>query len=554
MKRKLWVIGHQNPDTDSICAALAYADFLRRTGQPDAEAACCGEVSRRTDFVLRTAGVEHPQLLMDVRPTAGLIARRDVVSARSDESLMAAFDRLRVRGFRSLPVLGVDGRLVGMLSLSKLLELLLPDPGAMERTREVASSLERIASVVSGQFLHAVETEREETLQITVAAFSAERFAERLRQQDAGRVLMVAGDRPSVQTTAIEYGVRCIVLTGGHQMEPALLSRARARGVSVLTSRWDTATTTMLIKCAKRVELAITPEFVSFPRTTTLRDVRATVAELAQTLFPVLDEQGDIAGVFSKSDLVNPPKQRLVLVDHNELAQAVRGASEADIVEVIDHHKLGGGLISREPIRFINEPVGSTCTIIARRFRDHGLDPGRSIALCLAGGIISDTLHLTSPTTTEVDRSVLAWLEPQCGMSLAEFAEGFFAAGSILQTAAESEAVRADCKEYAENGWTIAVAQIEEQSLDPFWAKKEQLRAALADLNRERGFDFACLLVTDITRHHSLLLAEGDARLLRAVDYPKLESGLFDLPGIVSRKKQLLPHLMWVMGRVVKTS
>jgi manganese-dependent inorganic pyrophosphatase len=241
-----------------------------------------------------------------------------------------------------------------------------------------------------------------------------------------------------------------------------------------------------------------------------------------------------------------------VLVDHNELAQAVSGADEAEILEVLDHHRVGGGLISREPIRFQNDTVGSTCTMVTRCYRRENQVPPLGIGQCLAAGIISDTLNLSSPTTTPVDQDMLAWLGSACGFDVAAFAEAFFAVGSVLQLCTPGEALRMDCKEYTEGPWRMAVAQIEEMGFQRFQQHEQALTEALAELLREQRLDFACLLVTDISLNNSLLLVAGDQQVIDAIEYPRLDSHLFQLDAVVSRKKQLLPHLARHLARLEK--
>lgn len=543
MAQPVWVIGHRNPDTDAICSAIAYADLLRRTGTPEAEAVRCGEINARTAFALEQAGLPAPRLVMDVRPTAGQIARREVVAARADESLREAFARMRGPGLRTVPVLDGEGRVVGMLSLQKIVDLLLPETGNKTQARLVHTSLRRMAQNLDAEVLHAVHLDDEEPYLMTVGAMRAADFTQRLAEYPAERVVLVVGNRTSIQEPAIDYGVRAIVVTGGCGMEAGLLERARARGVAVLASPHDTASTTVLIKSSKRVTHAVSQDFVRFEPNTPVEQLRAAAAATSFTLFPVLEEDGRLLGVFSKSDLVDPPLHRLVLVDHNEFSQAVHGVEQAEIIEVLDHHRLGGNLTTREPIRFINEPLGSTCSIVARRFRQHGLVPEPAIALCLATGLIADTLHLTSPTTTPEDREILRWLGEVTGRDWGAYAEAFFAAGSALQAQTAEEVVRGDCKEFTEAGWKFAIAQVEELGLERFWDRREELAGALEALRAGRGLDFACLFITDISRHTSVLLSVGDGRVLEAIDYPRLDAGLHELDGVVSRKKQLLPHL-----------
>ena len=441
----VYVIGHKNPDTDSICSAIAYAHLLRQTHLPEAEAACCGEINPRTQFVLNRAGIEPPRLLMDVRPTLGQLCRRGAASAREDEAFFEVYRRMQAHRVTALPVLDAAGALTGMISLSRLLELLLPDRGASDSPRLVQTSLDLVCRALSGSFLHAVDTDRPESLFLKVGAMSSGKFEPRLREFPPRQSLIVVGDRPTIQRPTIAFGARCMVVTGGCALPGELLEQAREGGVSVISSPWDTATTIMMIRGAKGIGPAIDRSFLTFREQQLARAVRKEVHRSAQELFPVLREDGGLLGVFSKDDLASPEQVRLVLVDHNELAQAVTGADEAEILEVLDHHRVGGGLISREPIRFQNDTVGSTCTMVTRCYRREGLVPPAGIGQCLAAGIISDTLNLSSPTTTPVDREMLEWLGGACGFDAAAYAEAFFAVGSVLQLCPPRDALRMDC-------------------------------------------------------------------------------------------------------------
>ena len=263
----------------------------------------------------------------------------------------------------------------------------------------------------------------------------------------------------------------------------------------------------------------------------------------------MVGDDGVLVGLAFKSDVLNPPRPQLVLVDHNELAQAVAGAEDAESVEVLDHHRLGGGLKSTQPIRFVNEPVGSTCTLVARQFRGAGLEPQPAVALCMASGIISDTLFLKSPTTTDVDRDILAWLEPRCGVDLAAYAREFFEVGSALRSKAPAEVIREDCKEFTEHGVRFSISQIEETGFDLFWERKEDLREALEEYARRQGLDFSALLVTDVVSNGSVLLLSRESEAWEEINYPRLDRGLYELKNVVSRKKQLLPLAAQVLAK-----
>ncbi|MCG8584376.1 MAG: putative manganese-dependent inorganic diphosphatase [Pirellulales bacterium] len=544
----VYVIGHRNPDTDAICAAIGYAEYLRETHLPDAVAACCGTLNPRTKFALERAGVPEPQLLMDVRPTVGQVCRQDVISARPSEALLQIYQRMQKHRIRTIPVVNDDRALVGMVNLLDLLSLLIPDSEEPTETRHVHTNLRLLERVLGGTFQHCESPDRDEQLTVVVGAMSAGGFERRLEKYAPESALIVSGNRPTIQVPAIEYGVRCVVVTGGYELSEGLLQMAKDRGVSVLQSPHDTATTTLLIRGAQLVEPVIQKRFRKFSSLDALSKVRDEVARLQQDLFPVVHDDDELVGVFSKPDLMGRGNVQIVLVDHNEIAQAVQGADEVEILEVIDHHRLGGGLISREPIRFHNEPVGSTSTIVARMFRDHRIALSREIGTCLAAGIISDTLYLKSPTTTSVDESILAWLEDVTELDLRQFAEDFFSAGSVLQQHSTDEAVRMDCKEYSEGPWSFAVAQVEESGLTHFESHRDDLQQTIEQLAVRGGYAFVCLMVTDVNRQESLLMVAGSDELKQALGYPRLESNVFDLSNIVSRKKQLLPHIIHTLG------
>lgn len=539
----LLVFGHRNPDTDAICSALAYADFLKRTTRPDAEAACCGTPNKRTDFALRKAGLQHPRIIMDIRPEIDDVCNHQPVVARHDDVFFEVYRRMQQHEIRAIPVLDANDQILGIVTLLDLLELMLAGGTDPARMREVHSTLDKVASVIGGSFQHAVDPERTDDFVVMVGAMSAGGFTQHMQEFPADRLLVVSGDRPTIQLPALEIGVRALVVTGGYKLSSGLLQLAKTNNVTVINSPYDTATTTMRIKAAQRIESIIDADVVTLPARMTVEVARGQVFRSTQTIFPVTDD-GNLVGVLSKSDLVNPPKQQIVLVDHNELSQAVQGAEDADIVEVLDHHRLGGSLKSNHPIRMQMEPVGSTCTLVARMFRHANMVPTPEIALCMASGMISDTLHLRSPTTTDVDREILDWLQSHCQVDLTEYAQEFFQVGSALRTCTPKQVVSEDCKEFTETGCRFSISQIEEIGFDLFWQRKTELIDALAALAKEHELEFSALLITDIVSNGSLLLMSREPDGWEDINYPQLEDNLYELANVVSRKKQLLPLII----------
>jgi manganese-dependent inorganic pyrophosphatase len=535
------VFGHRNPDTDAICSAIAYADLLRRTTRPDAVACCCGPPNKRTEYVLERAGLAAPRIVMDVRPQVEDVCRREVVTAAFGDAFHDVWQRMKDGDLRALPVVDADRRVVGVISVLEMMELFFHDSADAVKARTVTTSLDKIRDVLGGGFQHAIEPGQRDELLVMVGAMSAEGFTERMQRYPRERLIVVCGDRPTIQLPAIEHGVRALVITGGFRLSAGLVDLAKLRGVSVILSPFDTVNTTLRLKSSQFVDPVVHTDVTTVPAKAPVAEARAVAERSSQPVFPVVGDDGRLVGLAFKSDLISPPRPRLVLVDHNELAQAVAGADEAEIVEVLDHHRLGGGLKSTQPIRFVNEPVGSTCTLVARQFRTAGIQPEPGIALCMASGIISDTLHLASPTTTDVDREILAWLAGLCSVDLDAYAREFFEIGSALRSSRPADVIREDCKEFSEQGVRFSISQIEESGFDLFWERKEELRSALEEHARRQRLDFAALLVTDVVTNGSLLLLSQESEAWEETHYPRLDPGLYSLKGIVSRKKQLLP-------------
>ncbi len=537
----VFVFGHRNPDTDAICAALSYADFLQRTTRPDAVAACCGAPNQRTEYALRKARLAPPRIVMDVRPELSDVCRRDPITAYDDEVFSEVYERMKEHDIGAVPVLDRQGRFKGIITLLDLLKVVFEGDSDTVLSRQVNTSIVKLCSVLNGELHHAVDAEERTELVVMVGAMSAGGFTKRLHQFPSSQLLVVSGDRPTIHLPALEHGVRVLVITGGYELSPGLMQLAKLNGVTVIKSSFDTATTTMRIKSARRIDSAIQTECLMLSSKMPVADARKTVDRSRQRLFPVVDDQGNLIGVISKSDLVNPPKTQLILVDHNELSQAVTGAEESDIVEVLDHHRLGGNLRSDQPIRFVNEPVGSTCTLVARQFRAAGIEPTPGIALCMASGIISDTLNLRSPTTTDIDRDILKWLSGFAAVDLDGFVKEFFEVGSALRTHSAAKVIREDCKEFVDRGHRFSISQIEEIGFELFWERSDELRQSLIDLTREKNLEFSALLVTDIISNGSLLLMSSEPEFWEEINYPRIERFLYQLDDVVSRKKQLLP-------------
>ena len=543
---EILVIGHKNPDTDAICSAIGYAEFKRRTGMSEAVAARCGDTNDRIDFVLKTFGVPAPKFVADVAPKISDVMQRRILSVRPDSTAAEALRLMDEKNLRLLPVLDENRKCRGLLSLFKLSKFLFPAVSLTAHrehsSREVLSSLAGLAETLDGQLVVSFDAAREQELFLMIGAMGLESFAARLEMFPPEKSCVIVGDRWDIQNVAIREGVRVLIVTGGITVEPKTLEAAQKRNVSVITSPHDTATTASLCRAAVAVRHVLNEEFLCFRENAPLAAVRDEALSSGYLAFPVLDGEGQTVGILSKTDFLKTVTRSLILVDHNELSQAVQGADEVEIIEIIDHHRIGA-LATQQPILFRNEPVGSTCTIVADCFFRHGVEMPRDIAGLLLAGLVSDTLNLTSPTTTPRDAEILKKLEELSQVNAREFTEKLFASGSLLTLKPAPQAIATDCKEYAENGAKFSVAQIEEIGFEQFWKRKDELLAALEASREKRGFLFATLLVTDVATQSSLLLVVGDEKFIKRIDYPRLEPGIYELRDVVSRKKQLLPYL-----------
>jgi manganese-dependent inorganic pyrophosphatase len=543
---EILVIGHKNPDTDAICSAIGYAEFKRRTGLAEAVAARCGDTNDRIDFVLNAVGVPAPKFVADVSPKISDVMQRKILSVRPDSTAAEALRLMDEKNLRILPVMDAAQKCRGLLSLFKLSKFLFPavnrKSGSGSSSREMLSSLTNLAETLDGKLLVGIDAEREDELILIIGAMGQESFATRLDKFPPEKCCVIVGDRWDIQNIAIREGVRVLIVTGGLEVEPKTIEAARKKNVSVITSPHDTAATASLCRAAVAVRHVLNEEFLCFRENAPLAAVRDEATSSGYLVFPVLDAEGQTVGILSKTDFLKHVSRKLILVDHNELSQAVQGADEVEIIEIIDHHRIGA-LATQQPILFRNEPVGSTSTIVADCFFRHNVELPRQIAGLLLAGVVSDTLNLTSPTTTARDAEILKKLEQISEVNAREFTEKLFASGSLLTLKPAPQAIATDCKEYAENGVKFSVAQIEEIGFEQFWKRKDELLAALEAYRAKRAYLFSTLLVTDVATQSSLLLAVGDEKFIKRIDHPRLEPGIYELRDVVSRKKQLLPYL-----------
>jgi len=545
-KEILYVVGHKNPDTDSICSAIAYAGLLHSQGKTGALAARAGNLNKQTEFVLDKLGVAVPLLLTDVSPRVRDVVRAPAITIDREEPLATAMDLLHRHGIRMLPVVDGDRMPQGLLSLKRAAERFLL-PVRMEEIRRVLTSPASLARCLRAEVLHQVDGEELEELELYVGAMAFATFGDMMAGLDPRRLLVVTGDREDVQRHVVSMGVRVLVVTGGPTVDEDLLAEARRRRVTILRTDFDTANSAWLIRLSTPVHCLMEQEVPTVGLQDSCDQLRFKLVHGNCPGVLVLDGDGRVAAVGTKSSLLAESPVKLVLVDHNELSQAVAGADRVEILEVVDHHRLGN-FHTDAPIRFINQPVGSTCTVVASLYRLAGLQPDPVCAGLLLAGLLSDTVILRSPTTTDTDRELAGWLGGLAGLDPQLFGREMFAAGSVLSSyPTVRDLILSDFKEYQAGDRLFGVGQVEVVGFDEFHAVKGQIAEELAVLRQSRNMSAAGLLVTDIVHETSLLLADGEPELPYLIGYPECEPGMYELKGVLSRKKQLVPHLLKVL-------
>lgn len=546
MNKQVYVIGHRNPDTDSIASAIAYAALKQMQGVHNVTAAMAGEPNPQTCYILNRLGIDAPLYLRDVHPKVRDIIKRRPITAGVDMPLRDALQLFHKHSIRVLPVVDATLQPVGIVSLLKLSEKYLVTD--TDKKRGIDSSLASLAACLEGVFLAGGADDKLEHLHLFIGAMVEESFSGRITGYDPSSLLIMTGDRPSIQQAAIEKGVRLLVITGGFGVNEELLAIARNKGVTVISTPHDTASAAWLARLSTPLEYFVDPQFEKLGVGEPLEHLRLKLMHSNEPAVVVVEEDGSIAGVATKTSLLAPIPYALILVDHNELAQAVPGAESVEILEVIDHHKLGNPP-TNQPITFMAAPVGSTCTVVASLYRERGLEPERKIAALLLGGIMSDTVILKSPTTTSRDREMAVWLEECSGMNHAEFGKDIFSACSGFSSHATLEkAVRADFKHFNSGETLFGVGQVEVVGFDEFYEIKNELRTALKKVKESDRLQLAGVMITDIYTETTLFLAEGKNELAHVMGYPQLEPHLYELKGVMSRKKQMVPHLLKVLG------
>ncbi|NLK94044.1 MAG: putative manganese-dependent inorganic diphosphatase [Clostridiales bacterium] len=540
MRNVIYVTGHKNPDSDSICAAFGYAEFKNRTNEIPAIPVRLGNVNRETQFILDSFGVKAPDFLETVRLKVEDLKIDNINPVLPNLSLRMAWDEMKKKNIKSLPVADKNQHLVGILSISNLASSYMDiwDNAILNKSK---TPLSNIISTLSAKEIFTDKNQNNFPGKITVAAMETESMKELVEEGD----IAIVGDRPEIHKELLDLKVSLLIITGSHTLSTDLISLADKNNVTVISTPHDSFTAARLIVQSIPVEYVMAKEnLVSFRTDELVDDIKEKMIETRFGSYPVTTPDGKVVGTISRFHLISNYKKKVIQVDHNERGQSVDGLEDAEILEIIDHHRVAD-IQTGNPIYFRNEPLGSTSTIVAKCFFERGLEPSKQAAGLLCGAIISDTLLFRSPTCTEQDKEICKKLAEIAGIeSIENFAKEMFKAGTSLKGKTVEEIYNQDFKPFNIGDYKIGVAQVNTMDIEGFMPLKEDMLSYMNEKATSGKFDMMLLLLTDILNEGSQILVTGKIpEIVEKTFNVKLENNTAFLPGVLSRKKQVIPPL-----------
>lgn len=542
-RKQVWVVGHKNPDTDSICAAITYAN-LKNTIDSDYKyiPKRAGEVNAETAYVLKRFKVEEPEYISDVGTQLKDISYSKTMGVSGQISMKKAWELMNELKVVTLPVVNEKNKLEGIIVTGDIAKSYMDvyDSAALSIAR---TQYRNIVETLAGTVITGNEHGYFVRGKVIVATGSAEVTRGVMEMDD----LVIVGDNEETQLTCIEEGCSCLIITNGQAISARVMTAAVKREVVIISSPYDSYTVARLINQSMPIKFFMTKDnIVCFELDDYVDEVRETTAKIRYRAFPLLDENQNYVGIFSRRNLLDSQKKQVILVDHNEKSQAVNNIDEAEILEIIDHHRLGS-LETMSPVYFRNQPLGCTSTIIYQMYQEKGVEVSATIAGLLCAAIISDTLMFRSPTCTDMDVKAAKTLAAIANVDIENLAHEMFEAGSDFEMKTEEEILNQDFKIFHFNDFAFGVAQVSamgQSELDKVHARIENL---LPTMQLEKKVDMILVMLTDIMTESSTLVycgEDAEELLKEAFVYSAEDYNSIVVDGMVSRKKQLIPALM----------
>ncbi|MDK2809133.1 MAG: manganese-dependent inorganic pyrophosphatase [Clostridiales bacterium] len=540
-KNKVYVVGHKNPDTDSICSAIAYAYLKEKITGGLFQAMRAGEVNQETAFVLHYFEVKEPKLIKDVYTQVKDVEFRHIEGALSNISLKKAWERMRAEKANTLPVVNKSRGLEGLITISDIaksyMEVYDNQIIGTARTpyRNVIETLE--GELVVGNE-HALITDGK----VLVAAANPDLMESYIEKND----IVILGNRYESQLCAIEMEASCIIVCDGATVSYTITKLAEAKGCTIIKTPFDTFTASRLMNQSMPIHFFMkSKDLVSFNEDDRIEEIRDIMAKMRFRDFPILDDNGKFVGMISRRNFLDAKRKQIILVDHNERSQSVEGIEDAELLEIIDHHRLGG-IQTMNPVFFRNQPLGCTATIVYQMYQENGIEIPKHIAGLLCSAILSDTLVYRSPTCTNADQQAAEVLSKIAGIDVNRYAKEMFAAGSNLRNKKEEEIFHQDYKVFTHGEILLGVGQINALDGDELEEMKDRLYEYMKRTLQEHKVSMLFFMLTNILEESTTLLfyGEGAKELVEhAFDHKNPEQGI-KLERVVSRKKQLIPALM----------
>ena len=539
---KVVVIGHRNPDTDSICSAIAYAELKNKTSDLLCEPRRAGKMNQETEFVLKKFGVRPPRMCTDVNPKIRDVDYREMPGIPGSTSLRKAWEIMRDQQIDTLPVTSPDNELEGVITVKDIATANMDvfDTGILAKSQ---TSYKNILETLDGAMVVGDENAMCTTGHIRIGTATPEMLENTVEKGD----IVILTNRYESQLCAIEKEASLLIICNGSKVGRTIQRIAEETGVAIMTTPVDTYAAGKLIsQCAPISYYMTRNDIMKFTLVTPVADVTRVMAKVRHRYFPILDEDGKYCGMVSRRNIINLQKRRIILVDHNEATQAVEGFDQAEILEIIDHHRIGS-LETSGPVYFRNQPVGCTATIITQMYDENGVEiPPKTAGLLLAA-ILSDTLVFRSPTCTPLDEATAKRLAKTAGVEINEFASEMFEAGEKLDGKTPEEVFLQDFKVFMCGDIRFGVAQGSYMTRKNLVAAENLLRPYLEEARNKQNVEDIYMLLTDVPKEESVVIGSGRYAaevLADGFETQPAEDGSFTLPGVVSRKKQFIPALM----------
>lgn len=545
MSDLVYVSGHRNPDTDSICSAIAYSYLLNATNKYNAIPVRLGEINRETEYVLKRFGVEHPVLLKTVKQKVEDLNYDKVTVFSKDLTLKTAWFLLKQQNLKSAPILDEHGQLLGLLSTSNIIEGYM-DQWDSEVLKKAKTPVENVIDTLEANVIYLNNALKVIEGDIHIAAMSGSEAKKRIHEND---VVIVGGDRSDDLEELISVKPSLIVLTGSLTADENVVKKCEEQGISIISTPYNTYQTSQQIVQAIPVEyVMIKGDIKTFSTDDTLDYMKEVMSETRYRGYPVIDLNNRCVGSISRFALLKGLRKKVILVDHNERGQSIPGIEEADILEIVDHHRVAD-IQTVGPLMFRGEPLGSTATIVTKMFDELDVEMPSHIAGLLLGAVVSDTLLFKSPTCTPVDTKIAKKLAEIAGVDIQEFAMEMFKAGTSLVGKTVDEIFNQDFKKFSFDNLQVGVAQVNSMDIEGFLPYKKDMLDYMNKFAEDNNLEFTLLLLTDIINANSEIFVGGPRpELVEKAFNVQLTECQGTLVGVISRKKQVVPAITAVMS------